>query len=91
MAKAVPKLPIQSPDRIGARLPNLRRLCVAGPTIAHKHYLTVTDDPFDAAAKTGDWAVDANARIVSQRLARKNPHGSFRAGKRVFLGRCGTS
>lgn len=48
------------------------------PTVAHKHYLTVIDDHFAAAAETGD----ANARIDSQRVARKNPHGSKGAGKR---------
>jgi integrase len=42
------------------------------PTVAHKHYLTVTDDHFAAAAKTGD----ANARYDSRRLAKEIPHHS---------------
>ena len=37
------------------------------PTIAHKHYLTVTDDHFGDAVKTGD----ANACRASQRLAQE--------------------
>jgi integrase len=49
------------------------------PTVAHKHYLTVTDDHFAAAAKTGDG--DANARYDSRRLAKEIPHHCIKCGK----------
>ncbi|MGE0377389.1 MAG: tyrosine-type recombinase/integrase [Planctomycetaceae bacterium] len=37
------------------------------PAVAHKHYLTVTDEHFEAAARTGD----ADARFVSRGVARE--------------------
>jgi hypothetical protein len=57
------------------------------PTIAHKHYLTVTDEHLATAAATGD----ADARFLSHRLAPTNPHHSCGAGKREFFRSCGRS
>ena len=46
------------------------------PTIANKHYLTVTEEHYVKAVQIGGQTGDATARNALQSVARKNPHPS---------------
>ena len=61
------------------------------PTIAHKHYLTVTDDHFASAVKTGDQLGTQKPVLTRTDSQKKTSRRSDSAGKRVFFGSCGQS